>query len=307
MSEILVYCAVASTVVVVGGTGYWFSRVRSKAAFRRNLAPDVKAIGDITPLSTAISEQSLSESPVFGINLDFIDSTGNVVFNTRELPRFPSDAVILDDTHGVALARGRQLAADVFKGSLGLPNKTVEIVFDPDIQRKLAEGTLEVVPAIGGGTRAMARRVDNGQIAAHGRVLEGGRVRQMAAGAFQLLSIAVAQSHLDDISRNLISIKNEIAGIREQLHINAKSRLTGTVDYLSRVVALYSTASRRISFSIVFIWTPPACQGLLLCRTDTGCGFISGPCRPKPAGPNGIRYSCLIFATDHDVRKTIQV
>ncbi|KGS08836.1 hypothetical protein X946_56 [Burkholderia sp. ABCPW 111] len=50
-----------------------------------------------------------------------------------------------------------------------------------------------------------------------------------------------------------------------------------------------STASRRISFSMVFIWTPPACQGLLLCRTDTGCGFISGPCRSKPAGPNGIR------------------
>ncbi|MCM2480613.1 hypothetical protein [Burkholderia glumae] len=238
MSEIVEYCAVASAVVIAGGIGYWFSVIRSRAAFHRTLAPTEQATDDVTPLSTAVSKQSLSESSVLGINLDFVDSTGNVVFNTRELPHFPSDAVILDDTQGVALARGRQLAADVFKGSLGLPNKTVEIVFDPDIQRKLAEGTLEVMPAIGGGTRAMARRVDNGQIAGHGRILEGGRVRQMAAGAFQLLSIAVAQSHLDDISRNLISIKNEIAGIREQLHINDKSRLTGTVDYLSRVVAL---------------------------------------------------------------------
>lgn len=239
MSQVLTFGVAAGSAVLAGGVGFWFA----KAATRRSTpgAPPTAEVKS-TPVTYepgAISpalESTRVEMPL-GTDLDVLDSAGSVVLHTREIERIPRNAIILEDAQGVAISRGKQLAADLFKGSAGLPNKTVEIVFDPEIQQGLADGTLEIVSAIGGGSRAMARDVETGQIAGHARLLEGGRVKQLAAGAFQLLSIAVAQSHLDDISKNLKAIADEVEALRKYFDSKDKSNLLGTVEYLTGVVA----------------------------------------------------------------------
>lgn len=236
MSQMLSFGIAAGSAMIAGGVGFWLAKARVRQS-KPEAAPTAEMeSAPATYAPTANSPSSRVPMPS-SANLDILDSAGNVVLHTRELESIPRNIINLDDDHGVAISRGKQLAADLFRGSLGLPNKTVEIVFDPEIQQGLADGTLEIVDAIGGGTRAMARNVEAGQIKGHARLLESGRIKQLAAGAFQLLSIAVAQSHLDDISKNLKAIADEVEALRKYFDSKDKSSLLGTVEYLTGVVA----------------------------------------------------------------------
>ncbi|SDV50854.1 hypothetical protein [Chitinasiproducens palmae] len=239
MSQVLWLGAAAGSAVLAGGIGFWFAKASTRRSQSRT-APTAEvenASATYEPLPMSQAPESARVQMALGAELDILDSAGNILLHTRVLDRIPRNAINLEDAKGVAISRAKQLAADLFRGSAGLPNKTVEIVFAPDIQQGLADGTLEIVNAIGDGSRAMARNVETGQIAGHARVLEGGRVRQLAAGAFQLLSIAVAQSHLDDISKNLKAIADEVEALRKYFDSKDKSNLLGTVEYLTGVVA----------------------------------------------------------------------
>ncbi|MDR5778094.1 hypothetical protein QCE63_01465 [Caballeronia sp. LZ065] len=234
MNEIIVGGVAAVVALLGGGAGLRFFATR-----RTNTASAERIDATVRPADLVKARSAPAETgdALSSTDLQFLDSTGNVVFNTRLLPAIPEGAQSLSDGGGVALARARQLAADVFKGAVSLPNKTVELVFDPHIQRGLAEGSLEIVPAVKGGVRAIARQKDTKAFAGHGRILEGGKVRQVAAGAFQLISIAVAQSHLDDINRSLADIRKEVTELRLYLDHKDRSKLVGACDYLSELGA----------------------------------------------------------------------
>ncbi|MFJ1254267.1 hypothetical protein [Cupriavidus sp. CuC1] len=175
---------------------------------------------------------------VLGTELLVQDEDGNIMISTRELAAMPANAQPLAGRADVPVHSARQLAADVFKGAVGLPNKTVELVFDPKVQQGLKDGTLELIAAQKGGVYPTARQVGSKKFAGHGRVIEGGRARQMAAGAFQLLSIAVAQSHLDDINRGLDEIKQGISDLHIYLDNKDQAKLEGAVLYLGSLVSL---------------------------------------------------------------------
>ncbi|MBY0446900.1 MAG: hypothetical protein K2Q15_17020, partial [Burkholderiales bacterium] len=87
-----------------------------------------------------------------------------------------------------------------------------------------------------GGTRLIARDPITKKIAGHGRVIEGSRFKQVAAGAFHILSIAVAQSHLDDINRSLGEINNKLDYLVGYLKDKDLAQLRGTVKYLEYIV-----------------------------------------------------------------------
>lgn len=193
-----------------------------------------------TQAATEPTMSQITSQDIVHSDTDFLvrDQDGNALICTRELYRLPTQATILTGKDQVAVNRARQLVGDLFKGSVSLPGKTVELVFDSKVQQGLREGTLEVVPAAGGGARLMARDVESKAFSGHGRILDGGCARQMAAGAFHILSIAVAQSHLDDINRGLTEIKIALEDVKRYFGDKDKAKLRGTLVYLEYLVSM---------------------------------------------------------------------
>jgi hypothetical protein len=127
------------------------------------------------------------------------------------------------------------LASDCMKGVIGLPNNTVEILFKPEIQEGLDENIYRLMTTNQGET--LADVIDaNGAIVGKGRIVEAGRTKQLLGGAFQLVSIAVAQSHLSDINRSLGQIQSSIERVLERMESNARSEIHGAIAYLIDVI-----------------------------------------------------------------------
>ncbi|MNC23602.1 hypothetical protein D3C75_716320 [compost metagenome] len=199
------------------------------AAYRLGQRRHTASIVQTIKLSPAILPK-LEES---GCELALVDENGAVVIQSSEIRSIPAHAHRLDAS-GSTLHRVRHLASDLFKGVTGIPNKTVELVFKQDIQQGLADGTYTLMKTKSG--EVLADAVDSsGTIVGKGRVLQGGKVRQLASGAFQLVSIAVAQSHLADIERSLGSIKSSVAELLSRQENEDKARISGAIDYFQEI------------------------------------------------------------------------
>ena len=133
-----------------------------------------------------------------------VDDNGTELIRSSELHYSPQDLQPLDEA-SPAVKRTVNLASDFFKGAITLPNKTVEIVFKPNIQKGLDEGIYKLMTTKQGETLADAINISNQTIVGKGRIVEAGKINQLMVGAFQLVSIAVAQTHLSDINRSLES------------------------------------------------------------------------------------------------------
>lgn len=166
-------------------------------------------------------------------NLALFNEDGTKIAESREILQIPAKAHRIG-TSDSALRRVRHLASDLFKGAVSIPNKTVEVVFNQDIQKGLAEGTYTLMRSNSGEVLADAVN-SSGKIVGKGRLIESGKARQLASGAFQLVSIAVAQSHLADIEQSLGSIKDSISAVLCKLDNEDESRITGAIDYLQGI------------------------------------------------------------------------
>jgi hypothetical protein len=124
--------------------------------------------------------------------------------------------------------------ADIFKGAASVPNKTVEVIFKPEIHKGLIDGTYKLMETKSGEILADAVDASN-KVVGKARLIQGGKAKQLAGGAFQLVSIAVAQSHLADIERSLSAIKSSISEILERQENEDKARITGAFDYLREI------------------------------------------------------------------------
>ncbi|BCZ81910.1 hypothetical protein PTKU64_55850 [Paraburkholderia terrae] len=177
----------------------------------------------------------------------FVDGQGAVVFEGSEIPAIPLNAV-RQDASSHEIGRVAHLAADMLKGSISLPNKTVHLLFKPEIAQGLKDGTYELMQTKAGEVLADAVDASN-QIVGKGRIVQAGQVRQLAAGAFQLVSIAVAQSHLADIERSLGSIKGMLSEVLERLENTDRSNISGAIRYLSEVAQTMKGRNPALEFS----------------------------------------------------------
>lgn len=199
-------------------------------------------------VSTAIGQHDLIEvSPLENkaneveCDLALLDESGAKIIESREIHQIPARAYKISSSDG-ALHRVRHLASDLFKGASSISNKTVEVVFNQDIQKGLAEGTYTLMKTKSG--EVLADAVDSsGAIVGKGRLIQGGKARQLASGAFQLVSIAVAQSHLADIERSLGAIEDSISEVLARQENEDKAKITGAFDYLKEI-ALYMKMRR---------------------------------------------------------------
>lgn len=144
------------------------------------------------------------------------------------------------------ISRYQPLLSDLLKGYVSIPNKTIEVVFNPQIIKGLENGSYELMTTKAGETLADA--VDKaGKFAGKGRIVETGKIKQLCGGGYQLLSIAVAQSHLADINNRLDCIQESCRTIEEILKNEALSEIKGDISYLQR---LYNDLNNCKNFEI---------------------------------------------------------
>jgi hypothetical protein len=171
------------------------------------------------------------------INLVLLDATRRVLVETREMRMRPEGGVPLNLAQdGPAVGCVRQVLSEMFKGGVLIPGKTIEVVFDPKVQKGLAEGVLEVVPASNGGYYADARQTADGRFAGKGRIVESESAKRVGVAAFQLVSIAVAQYHLAEINESLVGLRKAIEAIRQEAEAKELATLLGDVRYLDECV-----------------------------------------------------------------------
>jgi hypothetical protein len=167
-----------------------------------------------------------------GSEISVFDERGNAIIQCREIQSIPSKSNNLNSIG--ALHQVRHLVSDIFKGATGVPNKTIELVFKPDIQQGLADGAYSLMKTKSGEVLADAVN-QSGSLVGKGRVVQSGTARQLASGAFQLVSIAVAQSHLADIERSLDQINNGMREISIRLENVDRSNIRGAIDYFRNI------------------------------------------------------------------------
>lgn len=170
-----------------------------------------------------------------GCNFALFDDNGTSLLECREIERIPARTHTLDSS-GSGIERVKHLAADLFKGAASVPGRTVEVVFKPEIQKGLTEGTYSLMRTKSG--EILADAVDSSnKVVGKARLMQGGKAKQLAGGAFQLVSIAVAQSHLADIEKSLGVIKDSIAEVIERQENEDKARITGAFDYIKEIAS----------------------------------------------------------------------
>lgn len=125
----------------------------------------------------------------------------------------------------------KHLISDIAKGVIGTSNQTVELVFSAEVQKGLANGTYKLLE-----NRAIVVTSTGGKIKEHAMIFQSGQAKQFLTGGFQLLSIAVAQSHLADIEKRLYSIENSLKQILGKLDAEDKSRIQGAIEYIKSIL-----------------------------------------------------------------------
>lgn len=181
------------------------------------------------PASSVVVEDA-PKLEIFSI----LDQTGSVVVQSSEVAGIPRYARRLS-AESPSVRHAAQLAADVFKGAVNLPSRSINIVFRADVQAGLKDGTYRLMKTTAGETLADA--VDTtGKIVAKGRIVETGKLRQLASGGFQLASIVVAQAHLADIERSLQALRSDVKEILDDLEASNIANITGKSSYLSDLV-----------------------------------------------------------------------
>ncbi|WP_447528440.1 hypothetical protein [Vreelandella sp. TE19] len=201
---------------------------------RRKNAND--SAGIISPeCADLTSDKTLGMISDPGYSLTIFDDNGLKVLESREIEKIPARAYMVDSSSS-AIDRVKHLSADLFKGAGSIPNKTVEVIFKPEIHRGLVDGTYTLMKTKTGEVLADAVDASN-KLVGKARLIQGGKAKQIAGGAFQLVSIAVAQSHLADIERSLSAVKGSIYEILERQENEDKARITGAFDYLREIAA----------------------------------------------------------------------
>lgn len=181
--------------------------------------------------------RSINEPVDFRIENEFDQQ---IVAEGYEIARFPRNSIEINPTSELA-KQSTHFISDIVKGAVGIPDKTVELVFKAEIAKGLNDGRYVLMQTKNGETLADAIDATGKKIVGKGRIVEGGKLKQFTVGAYNLLSIAVAQSHLANIDNKLAQINNQLKDIKDKLSNNDCSEFQGAIDY-------YTLVTEKISF-----------------------------------------------------------
>lgn len=183
----------------------------------------------------SLPDEMIEAKADLGCEFALFDGNNMSLLECREIEHIPARTHTLDSSTS-GIERVKHLATDLFKGVASVPGRTVEVVFKPGIQKGLTEGMYSLMKTKSGEILADAVN-SSGKVAGKARLMQGGKAKQIAGGAFQLVSIAVAQSHLADIEKSLGVIKDSIAEVIERQENEDRARITGAFDYIKEIAS----------------------------------------------------------------------
>ncbi|MDV5293872.1 hypothetical protein [Klebsiella michiganensis] len=168
-------------------------------------------------------------------DLTLVDEDGKVLISSQNLDYFPDD-IVAEIIQPSELIRIADLTSNIFKGYASTSNRTVELLFKPEIKKGLESGVFSMMKTTSGETFADVTDNTTRKIVGKGRIVEGGRLKQLATGSFQLLSIIVAQSHLEEINKSINDLKSSINDLKNTIENNERGKILGSIRYLKGVV-----------------------------------------------------------------------
>lgn len=166
------------------------------------------------------------------------DEKGVPVVYATTCDRLPDDA-LYSITNPNDLKKVSSLVAQTCQGAINTHGRTVELVFKPEIQQGLKDGSLTMMKTTAGETLADAVHASGknvNKVAGKGRIVEAGKLKQLATGSFQLISLMVAQAHLADINKNLSEIKSSVDFLHKKLEANRLAKIEGRIFYLEGII-----------------------------------------------------------------------
>jgi len=165
------------------------------------------------------------------------DEHGESVITAHEIYKLPKNTLEIE-TAKSNRPFVSHLLADVTKSGISVPNKTIELAFKTDIQQGLDSGDYMMMTTKNNEVLADAINSKTKKLVGKGRVIQGGKLKQCIAGAFQVASIVVAQAHLAEISQSLKEIHSSLDDIKDRLDIMETSKIKGAITYFEKVVGM---------------------------------------------------------------------
>lgn len=163
------------------------------------------------------------------IIIKYEESNSNLA-EIKVIDRNSLDKINFEEENSISVGGVSHLLSDITKGAISVSNKTIELVFSPEVMEGIKNGSLYMAEG-----RAWAKNIANNQFAGHAHIVQVGQTTQFLTGSYQLLSIAVAQSHLADIEKRLYSIDISLKQIIEKLELEDKSRIQGAISYIKSI------------------------------------------------------------------------
>ena len=114
-------------------------------------------------------------------------------------------------------------------------NSVYKVTFAPSVVQALSKGSAEIIPATGGGWRAVARDTTTKKIIGSGTLIPC--VNSAATGklVWDILSTITVQKHLSDINQRLSAIESKADGILEFLRTQEAGAIAGNYNYLCNI------------------------------------------------------------------------
>lgn len=203
-----------------------------------------KPVGDTTidPLETAhaIEKSFSAASDVSNVPSGDIDDLA--VLTIRPILDRPGNLLPLQVPSEIKDGLGRLLqhvpraAVSGAEAGLAFAN-TYVVTFQPNTMLRLATGALEMMPARGGGLRAIAR---GSGIVEHGRLFSVTSIT-MTCAVWQVLAIITAQKFLGDINQRLRSIETKLERIEKWLQHDRYGALKADLAYIEDILSVMLT------------------------------------------------------------------
>lgn len=159
------------------------------------------------------------------------DNHGKSNVEIKYIENTPSYREKLD---GNGIKQIKTILGESIKSIANIPNKTLEIRFNPEIAQGLKDGSLTLLKTQDGEVLADA-------INSSGKIVGKGRIstnfpKQLTTVGFQLISFAVAQSHLQDITYHLKKIESLCNSIKEKLDQKDLIKMNTDTEYLEGII-----------------------------------------------------------------------
>ncbi|HDR1215772.1 TPA: hypothetical protein QB593_000224 [Pasteurella multocida] len=179
--------------------------------------------------------------------LALIDEYDNQFGVVRYIDSLPSYTEKLDKE---GIKQLQSLVGESFKSLAIVPNRALEVYFKPEIAKGLKDRTYKLMESKGEKLAdAVIDKPGLKPVVGKGRI-KTNVSKQIAAAGFQLLSFAVAQSHLDNINSHLYEIEALCNAIRLNNENNELGKITGNIQYLEGIIRKISKYSDPYAISL---------------------------------------------------------